>query len=85
MIIFDYKSIKWFTNQQGLKGRKARWAEILQEYDAQLWYYQGQYNIVVDALSRMPKINSLLFMEIKSDFLASLKGKYEHDKAYSKV
>ena len=40
-VIFDHESIKWFTNQTNLKGRKARWAEILQEYDCQLRYQKG--------------------------------------------
>ena len=84
-IVFDHESIKWFTQQTDLKGRKARWAEILQEYDARLRYRKGRYNIVADALSRMPEINSLVFTEIKSDFLDTLKGLCEHDEAYSKV
>ncbi|MCO5560282.1 hypothetical protein L7F22_013893 [Adiantum nelumboides] len=56
---FDNKSIKWFTTQADLKGRKARWAEILQDYDCKLQYRKGRYNVVADALSRMPQINSL--------------------------
>ena len=47
--------IQWFTNQADLKGQKARWIEILQEYDARLRYRKGWYNVVADALSRMPK------------------------------
>ena len=84
-IVFDHESIKWFPQQTDLKGRKARWAEILQEYDARLRYCKGRYNVVADALSRMPEINSLAFTKITSDFLDSLKGLCEHDKAYSKV
>ena len=38
-------------NQTDLKGQKARWAEILQEYDCKLRYRKGRYNIVADALS----------------------------------
>ena len=49
------KRIQWFTNQVDLKDQKARWAEILQEYDACLRYCKGQYNVVADALSRMRK------------------------------
>ena len=40
-IVFDHESIKWFTQQTDLRGRKARWAEILQEYDARLRYRKG--------------------------------------------
>ena len=71
-IVFDHESIKWFPNQMDLKGRKARWAEILQEYDCQLRYCKGRYNVVADALSQMPEINSLSFTELKSEFLESL-------------
>ncbi|RYA67305.1 hypothetical protein DD595_26375, partial [Enterobacter cloacae complex sp. 4DZ3-17B2] len=60
-IVFDHESIKLFTQQTDLKGRKARWAEILQEYDAKLRYRKVRYNVVANALSRMPEINSLLF------------------------
>ena len=49
--MFNHESIKWFLNQMDLKGRKARWAEILQEYDCQLRYHKGLYNVVADALS----------------------------------
>ena len=84
-IVFDHESIKWFMQNHDLKGRKARWAEILQEYDCKLCYRKGRYNIVADALSRMPEINALLFTELKSEFLESLRGKYEQDQSYAKV
>ena len=41
-IVFDHESIKWFMNQTHLKGPKARWAEILQEYDCKLRYRKGR-------------------------------------------
>ena len=72
-------------NQTDLKGQKAQWAEILQEYDCKLRYCKGRYNIVADALSRMPEINLLLFTELKSELLESLRGKCEQDLTYSKV
>ena len=37
-VLFDQESIKWFTNQSDLKGRKARWAEFLQDFDCTLRY-----------------------------------------------
>ena len=40
-IVFDQESIQWFTKQIDLKGQKAIWAKILQEYDARLRYRKG--------------------------------------------
>ena len=68
-----------------MKGRKARWAKVRQEFDCNLRYWKGQYNVVADALSRMPKIESLSFIEIKSSLLDSLRGQYEHDQSYKEV
>ena len=84
-VLFDHESIKWFTSQRDLKGRKARWAEFLQDFDCTLWYRKGRYNVVVDALSRMPEVESLSFTKLRSDLLASLQGKCEHDQAYGQV
>lgn len=61
-------------DNQDLKGQKARWVEILQEYDCKLCYKKGRYNIVADDLSHMPEVDSLIFIELKSDFLNSLRG-----------
>ena len=41
--------------------------------------------MVADALSRMPEVESLSFTELRSDLLASLQGKCEHDPAYGQV
>ena len=82
---WSHESIKWIMNQTDLKGPKARWAEILQEYNCKLRYRKGRYNIVADALSCMPKINLLLFTELKRELLESLWGKCEQDSSYSKV
>ena len=40
-VVFDHESIKWFTTQKDLRSRKARWAEILQDFDCQLRYHKG--------------------------------------------
>ena len=40
-VLFDQESIKWFTGQKDLKGRKARWAKVLQEFDCNLRYRKG--------------------------------------------
>ena len=73
-------------NQTDLKGQKARWAEILQEYDCKLQYRKGRcYNVVANALRCMPEINLLLFTQLKSKLLESLRGKCEQDSSFFKV
>ena len=85
-VVFDHESIKWFTTQKDLTGHKARWAEILQEFvDCTLRYRRGRYNMVAYALSRMSEVESLSFTELRSDLLASIQGKCEHDPAYGQV
>ena len=41
--------------------------------------------VAADALSRMPEMESLSFTELRSDLLASIQGKCEHDQAYGPV
>ena len=41
--------------------------------------------MVAHALSWMPQVNSLAFIEIKSEFLESLRGKCAQDESYEKV
>ncbi|MCO5568575.1 hypothetical protein L7F22_022274 [Adiantum nelumboides] len=80
-----HESLKWLSSQNELQGRKARWAEILQEFDLQICYQRGKYNVVADALSRIPEINELSFTIFKNDFLETLRGLCEHDPAFSEV
>ncbi len=81
----DHKSLKRLSSQNELKGRKARWAEILQEFDLQIRYQRGKFNVVVDALSHMPQINELSFTTFKNNFLESLKGLCEHDVSFTEI
>ena len=38
---FTMRDLMGFFSQSDLKGRKDRWAKILQEYDCKLRYHQG--------------------------------------------
>ena len=40
-VLFYQESIKWFTGQKYLRGYKARWAKVLQEFDYNLRYRKG--------------------------------------------
>ena len=39
--LFEQEIIKWFVGQKDLKGSKARWAKVLQEFDCNLRYRKG--------------------------------------------
>ena len=73
------------SSEKELIGRKARWAQILQELDLQLHCQKGKYNIMVDTLNRMLMVNELSFTIFKSSLLESLKGLCEHDNIYSEI
>ena len=81
----DHESLKWLSSQAELKGRKVRWAEILQEFDLTICYQRGKFNVVADAPSRMPMVNELSFTTFKSELLELLRGLYEHDVSFSEV
>lgn len=47
--------------------------------DAELLYWKGRFNVVVDALNEMSKVSSLLFTKWISQGV-----RYRHDVTYSK-
>ena len=51
VVTTDHQSLKYFCDQQDLTGRKARWAELVQDFDFSIRYRKGSMNIVADALS----------------------------------
>ena len=55
----DHKFLKYFCDQPELKGCKARWADIIQDFDFSIWYCKGSINTVVDALNRIGEANML--------------------------
>ncbi len=84
VVTTDHQSLKYFCDQQDLMGRKARWAELIQDFDFSIRYRKGSMNTVADALSRIHEVNMLSFTEIKSDLYDHLRGKYLDDSFFRK-
>ncbi|MCO5593915.1 hypothetical protein L7F22_047934 [Adiantum nelumboides] len=67
----DHHSLRYICDQGDLRGRKARWVELMQEFDFEIRYRKGSSNRIADALSRIPEINALSMVEISTDFYLS--------------
>lgn len=54
-IITDHKGLEYFTKNQKLSRRQARWAEMLTRFNFVIQYRPGKSNIEADHLSRRPQ------------------------------
>ncbi|XP_070141622.1 uncharacterized protein [Drosophila kikkawai] len=53
-VVRDHLALKWLNSIDNPTGRIARWALELQQYQFDVQYRRGKFNIVADALSRQP-------------------------------
>ncbi|MCO5602477.1 hypothetical protein L7F22_056609 [Adiantum nelumboides] len=81
----DHHSLRYICDQDDLRGRKARWVELMQEFDFEIRYRKGSTNKVADALSRIPEVNALSMAEISTDFYLALRGLCRSDRHFRKV
>ena len=54
----DHHPLRYLDTQTHLSKRQMRWMETLQEYDYEIVYVQGKFNVVADALSRINESSS---------------------------
>jgi hypothetical protein len=72
----DHQSLKHLFTQRDLNARQRRWSEFMSEYDFGISYIKGKENVVTDALSRRPRIFSLvpLKVNLREHVLEQLQG-----------
>ncbi|MCO5593072.1 hypothetical protein L7F22_047078 [Adiantum nelumboides] len=81
----NHHSLRYIYDQGDLRDRKARWVELMQEFDFEIRYRKGSSNRVADALSKIPEVNALSMAEISTDFYLSLRGLCRSDGHFGKI
>jgi hypothetical protein len=79
----DHQSLKHLFTQRDMNSRQRRWSEFMSEYDFGISYIKGKENVVADALSRRPRVFSLIPLKVnlREHVLTQLQG----DNWYLKV
>jgi len=60
----DHSGLQHIFSQKDLNARQRRWSETLSEYDFDITYIKGTLNRVADALSRRPRIFSVIPLKV---------------------
>jgi hypothetical protein len=60
----DHQSLKHLFTQRDLNARQRRWSEFMSEYNFGILYIKVKENVVADALSRRPRIFSLVTLKV---------------------
>ena len=56
ILVTDHQPLRWLTENKELRGKYARWAMILQEYDFEVIHRPGKTQQNADGLSRNPAL-----------------------------
>ena len=66
-IFTDHQPLTFALSSKNTNSKMKRWKAILEEYNYELKYQPGKTNIVADALSRPPQINSMTATQHSSE------------------
>ncbi|GBG83937.1 hypothetical protein CBR_g37809 [Chara braunii] len=83
----DHQTLKWMKTQPVLSDALNRWIEVIEQYDFEPQYIKGEYNKVVDALSRRPDFSGALITEFgfANDVTQSMVEAYREDRFMSEI
>ncbi|GBG89159.1 hypothetical protein CBR_g48866 [Chara braunii] len=83
----DHQTLRWMRTQSALFDALKRWIEVIEQYDFDPRYPKGEYNKVVDALSRRPDFSGALITEfdVTDNVNQSLVEAYREDQFMSEI
>ncbi|GBG67275.1 hypothetical protein CBR_g88564 [Chara braunii] len=83
----DHQPLKWMRTQLVLSDALKCWIEVIEQYDFEPQYIKGEYNKVVDALSRRPDFFGALITEfgLVDDVAHSMVEAYREDQFMSEI
>ncbi|GBG76634.1 hypothetical protein CBR_g22850 [Chara braunii] len=83
----DHQTLKWMRTQSVLSDALKRWTEVIEQYDFDPNYLKGEYNKVVDALSRRPDFSGapITEFELTDNVTQSLVEAYREDQFMSEI
>jgi hypothetical protein len=67
VVTTDHQSLNYFYDQQDVTNCKARWADLIQEFDFSICYHKGSLNTIAYALSRLHEVNMLSLTQKRLD------------------
>ncbi|GBG64739.1 hypothetical protein CBR_g46696 [Chara braunii] len=81
----DHETLRWLKTQAKMTPKLTRWAAEIDLYDFELKPVKGEYNVVVDALSRRSNYFGAIvhYLDIGRDLQEKVKQAYAQDPIYS--